>query len=74
MHHDEDADVYINGQRVVRARGYQSDYVDRAIQAPRGSSEPLLRTGVNTLAIHCHQTTGGQYIDAGLVDVVEKSP
>ena len=31
-----------------------------------------LRAGPNTLAVHVHQERGGQYIDVGIVDVVEK--
>ncbi len=62
--HDEDIDVYINGVKAYSAPGFISAYEDRSL-TPEGRQ--AIRPGqVNTLAVHCHQTTGGQYIDVGL--------
>ncbi|MFO0869334.1 MAG: glycoside hydrolase family 2 TIM barrel-domain containing protein [Pirellulales bacterium] len=64
IHHDEDASIYINGQLVARVTGYTVDYVTYPLRATAAGA---FRQGENTLAIHCHQTGGGQYIDVGLV-------
>jgi hypothetical protein len=59
IHHDEDAEVYVNGEQVAKLSGYTTSYVLVPID-PLGS-------GRRTLAVHCHQTSGGQYIDVGVV-------
>lgn len=64
IHHDEDAEVYLNGTKVVTLTGYTSEY--EAVEFPAEA----LRAGRNTMAIHCQQTKGGQYIDAGLDAIV----
>lgn len=65
VHHDEDAEIYINGTRVVRLPGFTTDYETVPLR-PRGQA--LLHPGKNLIAVHCRQTGGGQYIDVGIVD------
>lgn len=65
IHHDEDAEIYINGQRVASLTGYTAEYK----VVPLGDAErKSVRAGENVMAVHCHQTGGGQFIDVHLVD------
>ncbi len=68
MHHDEDVDVYLNGQRIASLKGHTIDY----LTVPTRDAQKLLRQGRNVLAVHCRQTRGGQYIDVGLAEAVEE--
>jgi hypothetical protein len=68
IHHDEDADVYINGVLALRTTGFVGSYEAMPMTA---AGRAALSAGKNVLAVHCHQTRGGQYIDVGIVDVVE---
>ncbi len=65
IHHDEDADVFINGRRVVRFPGYVTEYQVAPLDA---QGRQALKAGENLLAVHCRQTSGGQFIDVHVVD------
>ncbi len=69
IHHDEGAEVYVNGVLAASVTGYTTDYTLVPI---RREAAATLRPGRNTLAIHCRQTRGGQYIDAGIVQLIER--
>jgi hypothetical protein len=64
LHHDEDAEVYLNGVLAAKAQGYLTTYEE---VEPAPAALAVLQSGTNIMAVHCHQTHGGQYIDAGLV-------
>jgi hypothetical protein len=69
IHHDEDADIYLNGVLVAHLTGYTSGYQRIPLDA---RARATLRAGTNVVAIHVHQTTGGQYIDLGLDEVISQ--
>ncbi len=68
VHHDEDVEVYLNGVLAASATGFTTQYEPLPINA---DARAALKAGENVIAVHCHQTGGGQYIDAGLVQVKE---
>jgi hypothetical protein len=70
MHHDEDAEVYIDGVLATQVAGYVTDYDAVRIKT---KAKELLKPGRHLLAVHCKQTGGGQYIDVGLVDLLPEN-
>ncbi len=65
LFYDEDTEVYLNGVKIYSVTGYVTDY--KTIAFSEQAIAALNRKGENVFAIHTHQTTGGQYIDMGLI-------
>lgn len=68
-YHDEDAEIYVNGVLAAEESGFTTSYVPLDISR---QARALMKPGAKvTVAVHCHQTEGGQGIDVGLADVTE---
>jgi len=67
--HDEDVEIYVNGVLASSEPGFVVSYTALDIQP---EALKLLQPGAKVMvAVHCHQTVGGQNIDVGLVNVEE---
>lgn len=64
VHHDEDAEVFVNGVLVASLKGYTTDY---AVVPLTAQALGAFRLGANVLAAHVRNTRGGQCFDAGFV-------
>jgi len=65
IHHDENAEVFLNGKLVAAVKGFTSKYI--VVPIP-DEKQGAIRSGRNVMAMHCSQTQGGQFIDAHLID------
>ena len=67
--HDEDTKVYVNGTLVAELSGSNAGYAYVPLAA---AAKSAVRAGTNHVAVHTHQTRGGQFVDVGIVDVIER--
>ncbi|WP_069658687.1 glycoside hydrolase family 2 protein [Arcticibacter eurypsychrophilus] len=70
IHHDDACEVYINGVKAADIKGASSGYTMVAIE--EAAKKALVSGAKNSIAIHCHQDGGGQYIDAGISVLINK--
>jgi hypothetical protein len=63
-YHDEGCEIYLNGVLAGSASGYTTAYT--LIDMTESGKNALLPNATNLIAVHCHQTTGGQNIDVGI--------
>jgi len=62
--YDEDTEVFVNGKKIWERSGFTTRY---EIFDVTNELKKALKSGVNTLAVHTHQTGGGQFIDLALL-------
>lgn len=69
--HDDDFEVFVNGQPLFTRAGYTTDYEDLAL-AP--DQVALFTPGRTVLAVHCLNHSGPQYIDLGITYEAASQP
>lgn len=62
LRHDDNIQVYINGEKIYDVKGWTGKFIYIPI-----TEKKIVKKGRNVMAIHIENTAGGQWLDAGLV-------
>ncbi|HVW97262.1 MAG TPA: DUF4965 domain-containing protein [Mucilaginibacter sp.] len=71
LYHDDNVQVYLNGEKVYDVTGWTGDF--KLIPLKDKFKNKLVK-GKNILAIHCSNTAGGAWLDAGLLNEIKAKP
>ncbi|MDB5138068.1 MAG: hypothetical protein JWP37_4671 [Mucilaginibacter sp.] len=71
LYHDDNVEVYLNGQKIFTNIGWTSDF---ELIPLKDDIKNKLKKGDNILAIHCANTAGAAWLDVGLLDEVKQKP
>ncbi|MEO5681645.1 MAG: DUF4965 domain-containing protein [Chitinophagaceae bacterium] len=68
LQHDDNVEVYLNGESIYKAKGWTGKFIYIAIS---DAVKQKIKKGKNILAIHVANTAGGAKLDAGIVEEPE---
>jgi len=63
INHDDNVEVFLNGKNIYNKKGWTGKFV---LINVADAIKNNLKKGKNVLAIHCANTAGGAYLDAGI--------
>ncbi len=69
LYHDDNVEVYLNGEKIYSKTGWSRDFELLPVE---DKFKDKLVKGENVLAIHCTNTAGGAWLDAGLLNKVKQ--
>lgn len=69
--HDDDYEIYINGQLLLSETGVSESYKYVKLDSSKGD---LFKKGKNVIAVHCTNTGGDQYLDVGIGKIGKVKP
>lgn len=71
LQHDDDVEVYLNGEEVYNKKGWTNKFIFLPIS---DEIKNTLKKDRNVLAIHVVNTAGGAWLDAGIVKEPDENP
>ena len=63
IHHNDNTEIYINGQKILGVRGSRGYYMCMVTE----EMKKALKKGANTIAVHSHEGGRGQHIDLAIL-------